>query len=101
MASNFSFLRTEWPALFSESQRAEQSALTDPRSLASGSLIMARVTAAVDSSRHRDNAVMASARNRINAKAADSRVPSLMLFMEMSLSQKAVTAKNSAAKGGR
>jgi type I restriction enzyme R subunit len=31
MASNFSFLQTEWPALFSESQRAEQSALTDPR----------------------------------------------------------------------
>jgi type I restriction enzyme R subunit len=29
--SNFTFLQAEWPALFSESQRAEQAALTDPR----------------------------------------------------------------------
>lgn len=31
MASNFAFLQTEWPALYAESVRAEQTALTDPR----------------------------------------------------------------------
>lgn len=30
-ASNFSFLQAEWPALFAEGLRAEQAALTDPR----------------------------------------------------------------------
>ncbi|MBC7918809.1 MAG: DEAD/DEAH box helicase family protein [Rhodoferax sp.] len=29
--SNFSFLQTEWPALFAEAKRAEQTALADPR----------------------------------------------------------------------
>ncbi|MDE2417598.1 MAG: DEAD/DEAH box helicase family protein [Burkholderiales bacterium] len=31
MASNFSFLQPEWPALYSEAIKAEQAALTDPR----------------------------------------------------------------------
>ena len=31
MASNFSFLQAEWPALYAEATRAEQAALTDPR----------------------------------------------------------------------
>ena len=31
MASNFSFLQTEWPALYAEASKAEQAALTDPR----------------------------------------------------------------------
>ena len=31
MASNFSFLQAEWPALFAEAGKAEQAALTDPR----------------------------------------------------------------------
>jgi type I restriction enzyme R subunit len=31
MASNFSFLQAEWPALFAEASKAEQAALTDPR----------------------------------------------------------------------
>jgi type I restriction enzyme R subunit len=31
MASNFSFLQAEWPALFAEATKAEQAALTDPR----------------------------------------------------------------------
>jgi len=31
MASNFSFLKAEWPALFVEAGKAEQAALTDPR----------------------------------------------------------------------
>jgi type I restriction enzyme, R subunit len=31
MASNFSFLQVEWPALFAEATKAEQAALTDPR----------------------------------------------------------------------
>jgi type I restriction enzyme R subunit len=31
MASNFSFLQAEWPALYTESSKAEQAALTDPR----------------------------------------------------------------------
>ncbi|HOF51933.1 MAG TPA: DEAD/DEAH box helicase family protein [Rhodoferax sp.] len=31
MASNFSFLQVEWPALYAEGLRAEQAALTDPR----------------------------------------------------------------------
>ena len=31
MASNFSFLQGEWPALFTEATKAEQAALTDPR----------------------------------------------------------------------
>ncbi len=31
MATNFSFLQTEWPALFAEITKAEQAALTDPR----------------------------------------------------------------------
>ena len=31
MASNFAFLQAEWPALYTEGLRAEQAALTDPR----------------------------------------------------------------------
>lgn len=31
MASNFSFLQAEWPALFNEATKAEQAVLTDPR----------------------------------------------------------------------
>jgi len=31
MASNFAFLQAEWPALYAEGLRAEQAALTDPR----------------------------------------------------------------------
>lgn len=31
MASNFSFLQTEWPALFAEASKAEQASLADPR----------------------------------------------------------------------
>ncbi|MFM2252101.1 MAG: hypothetical protein RJB68_438 [Pseudomonadota bacterium] len=31
MASNFSFLQAEWPALYTEATKAEQAALTDPR----------------------------------------------------------------------
>lgn len=31
MASNFSFLQAEWPALFAEAGKAEQAALVDPR----------------------------------------------------------------------
>jgi type I restriction enzyme R subunit len=31
VASNFTFLHAEWPALFSEAGKAEQAALTDPR----------------------------------------------------------------------
>ena len=31
MASNFSFLQAEWPALYAEATKAEQAALTDPR----------------------------------------------------------------------
>ena len=31
MASNFSFLQAEWPALYAEAGKAEQAALTDPR----------------------------------------------------------------------
>ena len=31
MASNFSFLQSEWPALYTEATKAEQAALTDPR----------------------------------------------------------------------
>ncbi len=31
MASNFSFLQAEWPALFTEATKAEKAALTDPR----------------------------------------------------------------------
>ena len=31
MASNFSFLQAEWPALYAEATRAEQAALADPR----------------------------------------------------------------------
>ena len=31
MGSNFTFLQTEWPALYAEATRAERAALADPR----------------------------------------------------------------------